>query len=55
MLGLSPKDCLVVEDAHAGIDAAVAGGFINAGIGSAKDYEKTTYPLEAFSDLLTVV
>ena len=55
MLGLSPKDCLVVEDAHAGIDAAVAGGFKSAGIGSAKDYEKTTYPLEAFSDLRLVV
>ena len=55
MLGLAPKDCLVVEDAHAGIDAAVVGGFKSAGIGSAKDYEKTTYPLEAFSDLRLVV
>ena len=55
MLELSPKECLVVEDAHAGIDAAVAGGFKSAGIGSAKDYEKTTYPLEAFSDLRLVV
>ena len=48
-------DCLVVEDAEAGIDAAVAGGFDSAGLGSASKYEKATYRLESFGDLLNVI
>lgn len=32
-LGLSPADCSVFEDAEAGIDAALAGGFYTVGIG----------------------
>lgn len=32
-LGLSPSDCVVVEDAAAGIEAARAGGFQSIGIG----------------------
>ena len=51
MLQLLPVDCLVVEDAQAGIDAAAAGGFHSAGMGSAKEYGKTDYPLETFGDL----
>lgn len=51
-LGLKAADCLVVEDALAGIDAAVAGGFHGAGIGEAASHEKVTYPMEQFSDLL---
>jgi len=54
MLGLDPAQCLVVEDAEAGIDAAVAGHFHNAGIGSAGNYEKTEYSLNAFQDLLAL-
>lgn len=54
-LGFSPDKCLVVEDARAGIDAAVAGGFQSAGIGEAADYGKTTYPLSEFKDLLKIV
>lgn len=54
MLGLKPAQCLVVEDAEAGIDAAVSGGFHNAGIGSARDYEKTEFSLNAFQDLLAL-
>ncbi|MCD8012763.1 MAG: beta-phosphoglucomutase [Lachnospiraceae bacterium] len=50
-LGLDPKDCLVVEDALAGIDAAVAGGFDGAGIGEAATHEKVTWPLKTFADL----
>lgn len=34
-LGLSSGECLVVEDAISGIDAAIAGGFDSAGIGEA--------------------
>ena len=50
-----PKDCLVIEDAEAGIDAAVAGGFDGAGIGSAANYDKATYHLESFKDILKFV
>lgn len=53
-LGLEPGDCLVVEDAIAGIDAAVAGGFHGAGIGEAASHEQVTYPLKIFSDLLNI-
>lgn len=55
MLGEQPEDCLVVEDAKAGIAAAVAGGFDSAGIGEAAEEEGVTYPLRAFRDLLGIV
>lgn len=51
-LRLNPSDCLVVEDALAGIEAAVAGGFDSAGIGEAAMHVGVTYPLGTFSDLL---
>lgn len=50
-LQLAPQECLVVEDALAGIDAAAAGGFDSAGLGEAAGYAKVTYPLESFSGL----
>lgn len=54
-LGLAPADCLVVEDAVSGVDAGIAGGFDTAGIGYASAYDKATYHLKTFSDLLTIV
>lgn len=53
-LGKVPEECLVVEDAKAGIDAAVAGGFDSAGLSEAARYERTTYPLNDFRDLKEV-
>lgn len=53
-LGIDPGECLVVEDAVAGIEAAVAGGFDSAGLGAAALYEKVTYPLHTFADLLDI-
>ena len=53
-LGESPSDCLVVEDAFAGVDAALAGGFACAGIGDAGAYRKAGYRLSAFSELLDI-
>lgn len=50
-----PEDCLVVEDALAGIEAAVRGGFKSAGLGEAATHEKVTYPIENFRDLLKIV
>lgn len=54
-LSLKPCDCLVVEDAVAGVEAAIAGGFEAAGLGEASLYKKTTYILREFSDLLNIV
>lgn len=54
MIGFKPEECLVIEDAEAGIDAAVAGGFHNAGIGSASAYAKTECPIKTFSDILSL-
>lgn len=55
LIGGRPCDTVVVEDAAAGIDAAVRGGFVSAGIGPAAEYEKTKYVLRTLSDLLPVV
>lgn len=54
-LALPPGDCLVVEDAHAGIEAAMRGGFDAAGIGDAAGAKDAKYHLEKLSDLLGIV
>lgn len=51
-IGEDPADCIVVEDAYAGIDAAKAGGMAAVGIGDASGYEKTDYPIQTFAELL---
>lgn len=55
MLGLPPEKCLVVEDAVAGIQAAIAGGFHSAGLGPASQSGMATYSLRSFSDLIPTV
>ena len=54
-LGLDPKDCLVVEDAVAGAQAAHAGGMDAACLGDASKEQAGNYNLKSFSELLTVV
>ena len=54
MLNLKPEECLVVEDAEAGIQAGHDGGFETAAIGDAKKSSLKTYTLEKFSDLLEI-
>lgn len=54
MLGLDPKDCMVVEDAEAGIDGAIAGGFDSAALGPAAQCGKATYDMKSFRDLLEI-
>lgn len=50
----NPQDCLIVEDAIAGIDAGIAGGFKTAAIGDATKYDKPDYKLNKLSDLLDI-
>ncbi len=52
MLGLEPAQCLVVEDAHAGVEAAVNGGFDCAAIGDARDDPRAVLHLNRFSDII---
>ena len=54
MLHLRNEDCLVIEDAPAGIDAANAGGFVSVGIGSAASYDRASYRVEHFADILNI-
>lgn len=55
MLGLAPEQCLVVEDAEAGVQAAISGGFHSAGLGPAAQCGLATYSLHSFSDLISTV
>ena len=43
LLGLPAADCLVVEDADAGVEAALAGGMKALGVGSAASNPRATY------------
>jgi beta-phosphoglucomutase len=53
-LDINPEECLVVEDARAGIDAAVAAGMDSAAIGDAFGYSQATYNLFTFSKLIQI-
>ncbi len=52
---LDPAACLVVEDAHAGVQAAKAGGFDCAVMGDAMDDPKADWHLDSFGQLLEAV
>lgn len=54
-LGLPPRDCLVVEDAEAGIQAAKAAGMPAAALGSARACPAADYRLEQLAELLRIV
>lgn len=53
-LGLPPEACLVVEDAHAGVEAAVAGGFDCAAMGDARDDARACWHLGRFAEITEV-
>ena len=55
MLKEPPCRCLVVEDATAGIEAALRGGFKCAGLGDAGKHPSVIYPISRFADLLDIV
>lgn len=54
-MGLAVSECLVVEDACAGISAASAGGFDSAGLGDAAKDKNVTWALNTFGDLKSIV
>lgn len=54
-MGLAVSECLVVEDACAGISAASAGGFNSAGLGDAAKDKNVTWALNTFGDLKNIV
>ena len=51
-LGLEASDCLVVEDAASGVEAAKNGKMAVAGIGAAAELENLDYVLTSFDNLL---
>lgn len=53
-LHLLPEECMVVEDAKAGVQAAKAGGMYAAGIGEAEKSEQVDVKLGTFAELLEV-
>ena len=48
-LGIDPKDCLVVEDADAGVEAALAGGMRVLGVGGAARNPNATFAAESLA------
>lgn len=54
-LHLEPRECIVVEDAFAGIDAANAGKFISVGIGDASKYKKADYKISNIYEILDII
>ena len=55
LLEVLPKDCLVVEDARAGVLAALAAGMDCAVIGSTAKPQRGVYALESISELLNLL
>lgn len=54
-LGLKPQECLVVEDAEAGIDAAIAGGMHPVAIGDAVNCGKAEYTINSLKELIGIL
>lgn len=52
---LPAKQCMVIEDAYAGIDAAKAAGMFAVAIGDATSYEKADFKMQSFKELLNIV
>ena len=53
-IGMDPAECAVIEDANAGIDAALAGNFTAIGIHEAASYDKADIAINSIADLLTI-
>lgn len=51
MLKLDPSECIVVEDAEAGIEAALAGGFVAVGMGRKESLHKAHHCVTKLTEL----
>lgn len=54
-LNVLPEECIVVEDAKAGVEAALAGNMKVAAIGDAVKCNKANFNLENLKDLITII
>lgn len=54
-IGEDVCNCVVVEDARSGIDAAKNGDFVAIGIGDAANYEHTDYAISSLADLVELL
>ncbi len=52
LLGKEPLECLVIEDADAGIDAAIAAGMHSAAVGAARASHRAEAELESIAEIL---
>lgn len=51
LIGLKPQNCLVVEDADAGIEAALGGGMRALGVGSAARNPRATFTADDLTEV----
>ena len=54
ILGLKNEECLVIEDAISGINAANAAGFHSVGIGPAAERDEAEFKISIFSEILDI-
>lgn len=54
-LKVEPNNCLVIEDAVAGIEAAKAGGFIAVAINDAKNCALADYKIDSLKDVKSLI
>lgn len=54
-LNVLPEECIVVEDAKAGVEAALAGNMKVAAIGDAVKCNKANFNLDNLKDLITII
>ena len=55
LIGADPGDCIVVEDAAAGIQAAKAAGMYAVGIGEAAEYAETDCGIRDLTELRKLI
>ena len=54
-LGVKPENCLVIEDADAGVAAAKSGGMYALAVGAAKENPNADYSAESLEDFKSVL